>query len=79
MNVRRYANGDRVRILRDNGRDGIVGYEGRVVLVVPSGVVVVIENDPALRFRMYNTGFARPRPIIRRFFYPGDVEYIERV
>lgn len=72
--------GQRIRVLRDNGRDGIVGFEGTIRMLSPSGVVVELDNDPALGRNMYNPGgFARtPREHqVLRFFYPYQVELID--
>lgn len=72
--------GQRVRVLRDNGRDNIVGFEGTIEMLSPSGVVVVLDNDPALGRNMYNPGgIVRPPSNHRvfRFFYPYEVEVID--
>lgn len=74
-----FAKGERIRILEDNGRDGIVGFEGIVDSVTQSGVVVILDNDPATQFRMYNFGgFEKPHPnrIPRRFFQFNAIEKI---
>lgn len=73
------SRGQRIKVLRDNGRDCIVGYEGTVVSLAPSGYVVELDNDPALGRNMYNPGgFARtPRNHrVLRFFYPYEVELL---
>ena len=72
-----FAKGERVRVIKDNGRDNLVGYEGRVDSTNQSGVVVVLDSDPVLSFRMYTpNGFVRAAPglIVRRFFYLGEIE-----
>ena len=76
-----FAKGERVRVLRDNGRDGIVGFLGTVDQITQSGVVVVLDADPAMKFRMYTpNGFPRYRPgvVIRRFFLLNDLEKLPR-
>ena len=72
-----FAKGMRIRVLKDNGRDNLVGFEGVVDLMTPSGVVVILENDPAEKFRMYNLhGFTRQTATVRRFFYPYEVKLV---
>lgn len=69
--------GQRVKIIRDNGRDGIVGFTGTVDFVTPSGAVVILDNDPAKKFRMYMLGGFDPPGklvVVRRFFYFGNIE-----
>lgn len=76
--------GDRVVVLRDNGRDCLVGHQGVVEQVNQSGVVVVLDNDPAKSFRMYNQFGFDPNPrsarsqnwVIRRFFRLDEVQKI---
>jgi len=73
------SKGQRVRILKDNGRDNIVGYEGTITCLSPSGFVVELDDDPALYFNMYNAGgMVRPPKNHRvlRFFYPCEVEML---
>ena len=73
------TNGQRIRVLKDNGRDGIVGFEGTIRCLSPSGVVIELDSDPALSFNMYMPGgMARTPPNHRvlRFFYPYEVELL---
>ena len=77
-----YYAGQRIKVLKDNGRDGIVGFEGEVVQNSPSGVVVTLVNDPAEQFRMYIMGgFPRHRPGVRilRFFQIDEIEPFEGI
>lgn len=70
-----YARGTRIRVLEDNGRRGLVGLEGLVVLSLPGYVVVELENDPALRHRVeMEGGFTRPRRTPKRHFRVIEVE-----
>jgi hypothetical protein len=69
----------RIRVLKDNGRDGIVGLEGTIRMLSPSGYVVVLDNDPALGRNMYNPGGIARTPAdhhVFRFFYPYEVELL---
>jgi len=73
------SSGQRVRVLKDNGRDGIVGFEGTIRMVSPSGYVVVLDNDPALGRNMYCPGGLARTPTdhhVFRFFYPCEVELL---
>ena len=74
-----YTKGERVLVLKDNGRDNIVGLEGTVDSMTFAGVVVILDDDPATKFRMYMlTGFDKHNPgtIIRRFFMLNDIKKI---
>jgi hypothetical protein len=75
-----FARGQRIRVKKDNGRDGVVGFEGTVKQIAPSGLVVQLDHDPALGRNMYNPGgFARtPKSHqVFRFFFPYEVELVE--
>jgi len=72
--------GQRIRVLGSNGREGILGFEGTITMLSPSGYVVVLDNDPAREFHTTMIGgLARvpPHHIIQRFFYPFQVELID--
>lgn len=72
--------GQRVRVLKDNGRDYIVGFEGTIRGVSQSGYIVEVDNDPALGRNLYNPGgFARtPKSFqVLRFFLPCDLELVD--
>lgn len=70
-----FAKGTRIRVLKDNGRRGLVGLEGVVVQSFPGAVVVTLENDPALRHRVsMQGGFERPRRQPLRHFRVTEVE-----
>ena len=72
-----FARGERVRVIKDNGRSFLIGYEGRVDSVTQSGVVVILDDDPVLSFRMYTpNGFVRAAPglVVRRFYQLGEIE-----
>lgn len=72
-----FARHMRIRVLKDNGRDNLVGFEGVIDQVTPSGVVVILENDPVSQFRMYNMhGFDKQTVVPKRFFYPYEVELL---
>ncbi len=80
MTAHIFFKGQRIRVLRDNGRDGIVGYEGVVDRLTQSGVVVILEDDPALKFRMYmKLGFQKSptRAPVMRFFQMDELEPVE--
>lgn len=69
--------GTRIRVLKDNGKRGLVGLEGVVVQSFPGSVMVELENDPALRHRMYQPGgFETPRRQPRRHFRVTEVERV---
>jgi len=72
-----YVRGTRIRVIEDNGRRGLVGLEGVVIQSNPGSVIVELEHDPMLRFRMeMQSGFARPsKPPLRHF----RVTEVERV
>jgi len=75
-----FARGMRVRVKKDNGRDCVVGFEGTIHQIAPSGLVVQLENDPALGRNMYNPGGFERTPKdhqVFRFFYPNEVEPVE--
>lgn len=72
-----FAKGERIRVLKDNGKTGLIDYVGVVDSVTQTGVIVILENDPLLRFRMNQAGgFERARPPIRRFFNLNEIEKI---
>lgn len=72
------AKGTRIRVLQDNGRRGLVGLEGVVVQTVAGGVVVELENDPAIRFRLrMNLDFHGPSKRPLRYFRVTEVERIQ--
>ena len=73
-----FTKGNRVKVIRDNGRTGLIEYHGTVDSVNQLGVIVILDADPALRHRMNMIGgFALPRPPIRRFFNFGDIEKVQ--
>jgi len=67
-----------VRVVRDNKRTGIVEFIGTVDSIVQTGVVVILDNDPAIMFRVtpFDTFEPLKRPIVRRFFGFNDIEKI---
>ena len=72
-----FARGTRIRVLEDNGSRGLVGYEGVVVLSIPGSVVVELDNDPMIHFRMnMATGFAEPKRAPQRHFRVTEVERV---
>jgi len=69
------AKGERIRVLEDNGKRGLIGLEGVVVQSFPGSVVVELENDPLLRFRANMVhAFAPPNRIPQRHFRVTEVE-----
>jgi hypothetical protein len=73
-----YYVGQRVRVIRSHTRalSALVGHEGVVDSVPLSGVIVILDSDPAHNFRvnqMMNYESLQPR-VIRRFFLLNDVE-----
>ena len=71
------ARGHRIRVLKDNGKRGIVGLEGVVVQSMPGAVIVELDNDPMLFFRAnMQSGFANPGKSPRRHFRVTEVERI---
>jgi len=75
--------GQRVKVKPGgNRRDDVDGFVGTVKGICQSGLIVVLDSDPARNFRMYlPTGWEKTRPnvVIRRFFFPCDLEPIPRV
>ena len=71
-----FARGERVRITDDVGRRHVAGFEGTVDMVTASGVVVILDNDPATQFRVsaFDTFQPLNRPVIRRFFHYNELE-----
>jgi hypothetical protein len=71
------AKGTRIRVLKDNGRRGLVGLEGSVVQSLPGFVIVELENDPLLRHRANMAGgFERRQTAPRRHFRVTEVERV---
>jgi len=69
--------GSRIRVLKDNGRRGLVGLEGTVVISTPGSVVVELENDPADKMRVDMAGGITNRIVkARRHFLINEVERI---
>lgn len=66
-------------MLKDNGRDNLVGLEGIVYGLTHHGIIVTLDNDPAVAHRMYvPTGFPKQKdgvPILR-FFQLDELEGI---
>lgn len=73
-----FVKGERIRIAKKVGRGYVTGFEGVVDMQVESGVIVILDNDPAVKFRIQaSDGFAPlNRPIIRRFFQLNEIEKI---
>ena len=76
-----FARGERVRILKGTGRTAAFdGYEGVVDGVTQTGVIVILDVDPAHRFRMEMAGGFEPAHqnlVVRRFFNLHELEKIE--
>ena len=71
------AVGTRIRVLEDNGKRGIVGFEGVVKQSFAGSVVVELDDDPMMKFRAEMPGgFVNPtRPPLRHF----RVTEVERI
>lgn len=70
-----FARGERVRISDGVGRGHVAGFEGTVDMVTNSGVVVILDSDPATQFRV--TAFDTFQPlnrIVKRFFQFNELE-----
>jgi len=77
--ARQFSKGERIRVLDDNGRTGLIEYLGTVDSVTQTGVVVILDADPAKIFRMNMMGgFEKPHRnlIVRRFFNFGEIEKV---
>lgn len=73
-----FVRGTRIRVLKDNGRRGLVGYEGIVVQSYQGGVVVELEDDPLIHFRSeMRTGFVTSRTQPQRHFRASEVERVD--
>ncbi len=73
-----FARGTRIRVLKDNGTRGLIGYEGIVVQTYQGGVVVELEDDPLLFFRAdMKTGFATNMSHPQRHFRASEVERVD--
>ena len=73
-----YYVGQRVRVIQSETRalSALIGLEGVVDSVPQSGVIVILDSDPAHKFRvsqLMNAEKLQPR-VIRRFFLLNDVE-----
>lgn len=67
--------GQRIRVLKDNGRRGLVGLEGSVEQVAVTGLVVKLDADPGNRHRLNMIGgFELPVVPVLRFFLTHEVE-----
>ena len=76
-----FAKGDRIKVLDDNGRLGLIEYQGMVEAVTQQGAIVILDADPANRFRLNMTaGFTKPHKdlVVRRFFMFKDIEKLPR-
>lgn len=77
-----FAPGERVRIIKGNGRTAAFdGFEGTVDALTQFGVIVIMDSDPANRFRTtMGGGFTPPHPdlVVRRFFNLHELEKIPR-
>lgn len=77
-----FAKGERVRIIKGTGRTAAYdGFEGTVDAVTQFGVIVILDADPANKFRTeMQGGFTPPHPdlVVRRFFNLHELEKIER-
>ena len=73
-----FAKGNRIVVVEDNGRNGLLGLEGVVDLVTQTGIVVILENDPAIKHRVNpdDSFFELNRPIVRRFFLLNQIKKI---
>ena len=73
-----YARGDRVKIKDGIGRSHVSGHEGVVDMVTDLGVVVILDADPASKFRVtaFDTFQPLRRPVVRRFFHLNELEKI---
>jgi len=74
-----FTKGMRIRV-KSSSREGIGTYVGVIRQVVQSGIVVELENDPALGRNMYNPGGYAQTPEkhqVLRFFYPNEVELVD--
>ena len=73
-----FVRGDRVRITPGVRRGHVAGMEGVVDQQVQSGVIVILDNDPALKFRMTMVSSVLPPKghVVRRFFRLGEIEKI---
>ena len=76
-----YFKGQRIRVIEAHPRSGVLGFLGTVETLTPTGVVVIIDNDPALTHRMIQIGgFTKPDPnrVVRRFFKLNEIEAVEK-
>ena len=75
-----FTKGERVRIVVGSGRTASFdGFEGTVDGITDIGVIVVLDNDPANKFRINMAGgFTKPSAdlIVRRFFHLFEIEKI---
>jgi hypothetical protein len=72
-----FTRGTRIRVLKDNGKTGLVGLVGVVVQAHPGSVVVELDNDPMLFFRTQMvSGFADPGKSPLRHFHASEVERV---
>lgn len=72
-----FSRGERIRVLKDNGRRGLVGLEGKVVQTIPGSVVVELDADPLLLVRANQLGgIARTLQTPRRHFRVTEVERV---
>ena len=70
-----FARGERVMISDGVGRGHVAGFKGTVDLVTNSGVVVILDSDPATQFRV--SAFDRYEPlnrVVKRFFQFNELE-----
>ena len=69
--------GSRIRVIKDNGKRGLLGLEGVVVQSFPGEVVVELENDPAIRHRVNMLGgYEKTRRQPQRHFRVTEVERV---
>jgi hypothetical protein len=71
-----FARGIRVRVIKDNGKRGLLGLEGVVMQSFPGEVVVELENDPLIGHRANMIGgmVLNKRPM--RHFRVTEVERV---
>jgi hypothetical protein len=67
--------GTKIRVLKDNGRKGLLGLTGVVVQSFPGYVVVKLEQDPILSHRINQKGgLTKHRTAPLRHFRVTEVE-----
>lgn len=72
-----FSRGDRIRLLRDNGRTQIIGFEGTVDQVTQLGAIVILDNDPFDTFHAASDRYGPINRVTRRFFQFNEIERIE--